>query len=144
GSSLVWAQEAAIWLFVYIIFLGLPLAQRRQRRIALTMLVDRLPRRLSRLTAILSDAILGYVTLMLLLASLELMQRIGGTSPALLLPVWLKFVFIPIGCTASLLFIALQGFEQGETPWRGPLGLLLAGLFYLLLQELQVAGLAGH
>lgn len=144
GSALIWAQEAAIWLFVYLIFLGLPLAQRRQGHIALTMLVDRLPPRLFGLAAVLIDAILGYVTLMLLLASLELMQRIGGTSPALLLPVWLKFLFIPLGCAVSLLFITLQGFERGELRWRGPLGLLLAGLSYLLLQELQVVELAGH
>ena len=143
GSSLIWAQEAAIWLFVYLIFLGIPLAQRRQSHVALTMLLDHLPPRLHSLAGILIDAVIGYVTLVLLVASLELMQRIGGTSPTLLLPVWLKFVFIPLGCAASLLFIALQGFEQKGSPWHGPLGLLLAGLAYLLLNELALLTLAG-
>lgn len=144
GSSLVWAQEAAIWLFIYLIFLGMPLAQRRQGHVALTMLADRLPPRLQGLVAILIDAILGYVILVLLLASLALMQRIGGTSPALLLPVWLKFLFIPLGAAASLLFIALEGFARRKAPWRGPLGLLLSGLAYLLLQETALVDLGGQ
>src|SRR5690625_1260610 len=135
ASSLAWAQEAAIWLFIYIIFLGLPRAQRRERHIALTFLVDRLPPRWRAAAAILADAMLGYVTIMLLFAALELMQRIGGTSPALLLPIWLKFIFIPVGCAASLLFLVFKGSEQGDAPWRGALALLLALLFYLLWQE---------
>src|SRR5690554_2468327 len=141
GTSLVWAQEAAIWLFIYIIFLGLPLALRARQHIALTLLRDRLPPAWRPALAILIDGIVAYVTLMLLIAGLELMQRIGGTSPALLLPVWLKFVFIPLSCLASLLCIALAGFERGIARWQGPLSLLLGALLYLLLHQLEAVSL---
>lgn len=141
GTSLVWAQEAAIWLFIYIIFLGLPLALRTRQHIALTLLRDRLPPAWRPALAILIDGIVAYVTLMLLIAGLELMQRIGGTSPALLLPVWLKFLFIPLSCLASLLCIALAGFERGIARWQGPLSLLLGALLYLLLHQVEAVSL---
>ena len=48
---------------------GHPLAQRRQSHVALTMLLDHLPPRLHSLAGILIDAVIGYVTLVLLVAS---------------------------------------------------------------------------
>lgn len=136
GRSLVWAEEAGIWLFVSIVFLGLPLAQRAGLHLSLTLLVAALPPRPRRAAALLADAVQVFVTLMLLFAGLEIMRRIGGTSPALLLPVWLKFLFLPLGCAASLLCVALGGLERGRAPWRGPLALLLGALLWLLVQGL--------
>lgn len=144
GYSLIWAQEAAIWLFVSIIFLALPLAQRAGLHLSLTVLVERLPDAWQRGNAVLVDALLAGVTLMLLLASLDSMARIGGISPALGLPLWLKYWSVPLGCGASLIFIACRGVEGRWPLWHGPLALALGGLLYLTIIEWQWLTLTGY
>ncbi len=141
GNSLIWAQEAGIWLFITIIFLGIPLAHRARLHLSLNVVVDKLPAAVRRWTDLLVDVVLTAVTLMLLLAGFDLMERIGGTSPALGVPLWLKFAGIPLSCAASLIYIAGRGVEGHSPLWHGPLALVLGGLLYLTINEWQLLAL---
>ncbi len=141
SNSIVWAQEAGIWLFIYIIFLGIPLAHRARLHLSLTLFVEMLPPRLRRVTDIFGDVIIAYVTVMLFVAGLDLMARIGGTSPALGVPIWVKFALIPFSCAVSLLYILLRGLEGRWPVWHGPVAILLSGVLYLTINHWQLFSL---
>ena len=48
GSPLVWSEELARYLYIWVCFLGAPVALRRGNHIAITLFVDLLPRKLAR------------------------------------------------------------------------------------------------
>ena len=58
GNSLSWSEELGKFLFVWISWLGISLAQRKGEHIKITMLTDRLPFRVAQVVNILSDIIL--------------------------------------------------------------------------------------
>lgn len=141
GNSLIWAQATGIWLFVYIVFLGIPLAHRSESHLALTLVIDWLPATGRRVVDLLIDTIVAYVTIMLCVAALHLMERIGGTNLALGLPIWLKFTFIPLGCAASLIHIFFRGLEGRWPLWHGPMAVVLGGALYVVLDAWQLVTL---
>ena len=58
NNSLSWSEELGKFLFVWISWLGISLAQRKGEHIKITMLTDRLPFRTAQAVNILSDIIL--------------------------------------------------------------------------------------
>jgi tripartite ATP-independent transporter DctM subunit len=135
--SLTWASEVAIWLFIYIIFLGIPLAERAQMHPSITLLVDRLPPRTQRAVKGVAHVLSAYTVIMLLFGSQTLLAAIGGTDSAIGAPVWLKFVMIPFASAVALLYIALAGFaEAGPARWTGVAEVAGAALLYLLVNAL--------
>jgi TRAP-type C4-dicarboxylate transport system permease small subunit len=52
GSPLVWSEEVARYLYIWVCFLGAPIALRRGNHIAITLFVDWLPAKLTRGIAI--------------------------------------------------------------------------------------------
>lgn len=135
GHSLVWAQEAGIWLFIYIIFLGIPLAHRARSHLSLTLFVDMLPVSVRRVTDLLGDVVIAYVTIMLFLAGLDVMERIGGVSPALGVPIGVKYMLIPLSCAVSLVYILFRGTEGNWPLWHGPVAVALGVLLYFVVNE---------
>jgi tripartite ATP-independent transporter DctM subunit len=134
GGALVWAQEAAIWLFIALIFLGMPLAHRHRQHLALTVFIHRLPTPLRHGSVLCVDAVVTCVTFMLLFGGVDLITRIGGISPALGVPLWLKFALIPLSAGISVLYIAGRGIDSDQPLWHGPVALLSGGLLYLAVQ----------
>ena len=134
-ASLTWSLEAAQWLFIAVILIGVPLAHRTRTHLLITVLVDRLPRRERLFAAFLSDVIVACTTIMLLLGGWTLISVMGGTNVALGLPAWGRFVPIPVSCAIGLLYVALRGFDEGEARWRGPLAILAgAGLAFVMTE----------
>jgi len=138
GGGIFWASEAALWLFIYLVFLGIPLAQRDRMHLSITLLVDHLPPPLMRACAFLSDVVVAYTTILLFFATADLMQRIGGASPALQLPLWLRFVMIPLACGLSLLQLGLRDIEERDRAWLPVLAIAIGALLYLGINEAGV------
>ena len=57
NNSLYWSAELGKFLFVWISWLGISIAQRKGEHIKITMLVDRLPYRVAQLFNVISDVI---------------------------------------------------------------------------------------
>lgn len=149
GRSLMWSLEAARWLFIAVILLGVPLAHRLRMHLKLSMLVDLLPGP-GRLTAeIVANVIVAWTTIVLLFGGLTLMQTIGGTNVSLGLPQWARFIPVPVACGLALVYMALQGLDEGRHPWMGIVSIAIAGGIYFfgqdtisgLLQSFNPAGL---
>lgn len=133
--SLIWAAESARWLFIYIIFLGIPLAERASMHLAITMLVERLPSRPRAIVEAIGKVVVAYTIILMLFSSQTLIETIGGTNFALSMPAWLKFVMIPIAAGVALIYLALEGFEKRTSRWRGFAQVAVAAAIYLVFNH---------
>lgn len=143
GASLVWSLDAARWLFVAVIMLGVPLAHRMRMHLLVSVLVDRLPRPARIAAGVASDVVTAYTTIALLAGGFTLLAVIGGTNATLRLPEWVRFAPVPVSCTLGLVYLALRGLDEGERVWQGPLAIALAGLAWFLLGDGFRAAVAG-
>jgi len=143
GNSFIGALDAARWLFIAVILLGVPLAHRARAHMEITVLVDQLPPPGRRVAAFLSSLIISWTTLLLMFGGMELMSKIGGINVSLHLPQWTPYLAIPISCTLGLIYLALRGFEENDARWDGLCALIAAFVIYFLLQEKVVDLLSG-
>lgn len=141
--SLTWGNEAAIWLFVGVIFLAVPLAHRTRTHLSIEFLVDRLPGRARRVAAYLSDVLVAYATILLLTGATSLIQLVGGVNYVLGLPSWIKFGVIPVTAALGLVYLALQGIDRGGPAWRGAANIAGALLLYVALHQAGWISLRG-
>jgi len=58
NDSLVWSEELGKFLFVWLSWLGISIGHRRREHIKITLLVDRLPYKLKKVTEVLTELIL--------------------------------------------------------------------------------------
>jgi tripartite ATP-independent transporter DctM subunit len=143
GSSFIGVLDAARWLFIAIILLGVPLAHRSRSHLEIKMLVDKLPPLGQRATIFATNFIVAWTTLLLMFGGIELMSKIGGINVSLHLPQWLPYLAIPISCTLGLIYLALRGFEENVGRWEGLVSLFCAGVVYFFLQDLVIDMLDG-
>jgi TRAP-type transport system small permease protein len=104
NDSLIWAEELARYLFVWLTFLGSAIALRRGLHIGLDLLLNAFPpkgrRALETLITCLICAFLGFV----LYASVMVVQvTMRQRSSALQIPMGLVYLAIPVGCSLMLL-----------------------------------------
>ncbi|MBN9499373.1 MAG: TRAP transporter large permease subunit [Alphaproteobacteria bacterium] len=131
AASLTWTGEAGQWLFIYLIFLGVPLAHRSRLHIAIGGFEKLLPPRARKIHQVLIDAAVAYTTIVLMTGAQELLDLIGGKSTALALPAWLQYAGIPASCVAGLLYIALRDLDRDAGRYLGALGVALGAAFHL-------------
>jgi tripartite ATP-independent transporter DctM subunit len=133
NNSFTWTAETGQWLFIYLIFLGIPLAHRMRMHIAVGVLQKALPRSMQQAHQVMVDGLVAYTTLAVLFGAKDLIGLIGGTSTALGIPSWLQYAGIPVSCVLGLLYIALRDLDAERGRWVGGAGVLLGVLLYLAL-----------
>jgi tripartite ATP-independent transporter DctM subunit len=143
NSSLTWAAEAAQWLFVAIIFLAIPLAHQARLHISVTLLVDRLPRRWRTVALVIAEVVVAYTTIMLFFGGRELIEAIGGTNHVLGLPVWVKFVVIPVSCVCAMLFLAFADHRPKTPRWTGLAAICAGAALYVIINVYGLVPLRG-
>ncbi len=143
SQSFVGSLDAARWLFIAIILLGVPLAHRMRTHLVITIFVDALPKPARRIATFLADFIVAYSTVMLMAGGATLISVIGGTNVTLKLPQWFPYAAIPISCFLGLVYLLLRGLDEGKEPLHGPLAIGCAVVVYLFFQDTLVSALAG-
>ena len=105
-SPLVWAEEASVFLMIWISFVGSGLAIRDGAHIAMNLLYDRLPPLWSRIVLAASClAILAFLGV-LFWQGLLLALFVGDQpSPALRIPMTWPYLIIPIGAAFMIVEI---------------------------------------
>jgi tripartite ATP-independent transporter DctM subunit len=141
SASLTWTAEAGQWLFIYLIFLGVPLAHRGRLHIAIVGIDRLLSPALKRMHQLLVDAAVAYATIVLMFGANELIGLIGGRSTALALPAWLQYAGIPASCAAGLIYIALRDLDRDDDRFLGAFGVALAALVYWALDVARLVQL---
>jgi TRAP-type C4-dicarboxylate transport system permease small subunit len=116
GTSLAFAEEVSGFLIVFVTFLGIGYAAARRRHIRMTVLSELLPenasRRLDRVVAMTTAALLFVLTYLGLSYALGTMRTLGSVSPVLGVPLWIVFLSAPLGFFlggVQYLLIALRG-----------------------------------
>lgn len=97
-APLVWTEEASIFLMIWMAFVGTGVAARRGSHIAMTLLVEHLPTRLSRALIFFSQlAVLAFLLLVVWQGWLLAKSAEGVRSPALGMPMKWPYLTIPLG-----------------------------------------------
>ncbi|MBI4011522.1 MAG: TRAP transporter small permease [Candidatus Rokubacteria bacterium] len=104
SSGLVWGEEAARYLMVWGVMLGIAVAYRARGHIAITMLIDTVPSRFARPAALACHALTLAAAAMLAFSGVVLTTFLGAiVAPATGLPMSWIYASVPVG--AGLLFI---------------------------------------
>jgi len=114
-SSIAWSEEVSIWLFLCIIFLGLPLSVSREMGLSLGGLAARLSGTPLAVLHLVNDTIVAYVLVLLLTGAWDVVGLIGGVTPVLSLPAWIPYVVLVANAAATLVFLAIKPGPRGGT-----------------------------
>jgi tripartite ATP-independent transporter DctM subunit len=131
NASFTWTAETAQWLFIYLIFIGVPLAHRFRMHIAIDVMHNVMPVSLKQAHQVLVDALVAYTTIALMFGARQLISMIGGMSTAIPFPNWLQYAGIPVSCAVGLVYLALRDLEASGGRWCGVVGVVVGALLYV-------------
>lgn len=100
GHSLYFTNELNEFLIVLITFVGLGYAARKGRHIRMSAIYDQLPDIGKKILMILIAAVTGAVMFVLAWYSYEYVSRVarlGRVTPALQMPLYITYLWIPLG-----------------------------------------------
>lgn len=106
------AGEIARFIFIWVIFLGAALAHLHNEHIAVSLLVERLPRSAQRVMVVLQELIILVVVVALLLSARQVMAISPGSSPLLDVPLQLINFAVPF-CAALMALITVYRIVVG-------------------------------
>ena len=106
NASLSWTEEAARFLTIWTVFLGVAIALRTKSLIAVEVVVQFVPQKIEKLFKVIvllfSMFLVGY----LILLGIELcVDAANQDSTALGIPMWIPYASIPVGSFFTLLNI---------------------------------------
>ncbi len=133
NASLPWPEELAQVLFVWSVFLGLAVLTHRDRHIAISLFVPKLPPRVQAWHGAMLRAAAALACIVMVVHGIDFMNRTMQVLPALRLPLRYLFMAVPAGGALALVFLAAP--LPGRPAWSG-LAALVAGLAaYYALRE---------
>jgi len=122
NNSLSWSEEAAKYLFVWLIWLGTSIAARDNSHIALELVIGRVKGRARIIMDIVIKLIWGAMCVFLLVNGIEVVQSMigrGKTASAMpWLRVWVVYVAIPFSQGVLGLRLLAQIVEDGKKLFR--------------------------
>lgn len=98
--ALTWAEEFCRFMWIWSVFMSLPFTIRKGSMLRVNVLVDLLPQTVRKIINILVDIVTGIAMGILLYHSVGVIDKIrlsGETSPAMLWPMWIVYIFMFIG-----------------------------------------------
>jgi TRAP-type transport system small permease protein len=111
GSPLVWSEELARYLYIWVCFLGAPIALRRGNHIAITLFIDWLPSK-----AVRAIVVFWHVVAFLFLVELAIQGAIltarSHTLIAITLPIPWSLIYVVVPISAILMLL-----ETAEAIW---------------------------
>jgi C4-dicarboxylate transporter DctQ subunit len=103
---LIWSEELSILVFIYLGFIGIGVAYAQGRHLYVDALLVTLPKSIRR---VIEGIALGFSCVFLLVVIVQMIKvmlvtsKVGITTPALLLPMIVIYVSLPIGCLLFLI-----------------------------------------
>lgn len=137
GTGIVGIEDAGIWLHVALIAFGAPLALDSALSMRLDIATRHFGRRGLVAAGVLADVFTVLSGLVLAFGGGRIVQLLGGVSPTLGLPEWVRFALLGLGGALVLLVVALRRLGEGRAGELA-LALCLGGALYLAVPTLQV------
>ena len=104
--SIPWTEELSRYLMIWTSFFAFGVAYRRGELILVRLLIDRLPPKLIRLAAFVSNLLCSFFLVLVIVYGWRLcLANSSQVSPAARIPMSFIYSAIPVGCTICLLFI---------------------------------------
>lgn len=128
NTGLLGSEELATWLFVALIAFGAPLAINSALAMRLDLITSRLPPSGQRVAAIAADIFTLMSGLILSFGSARIATLLGGISPTLGLPEWIRFGFLGVGGFFIIVVLCLQRISDNKYP-----DLIIAGALSAVL-----------
>ena len=98
NAPLSWVEEATVYLMIWMAMIGCGIAVRRGAHVAMTVVVEKLPRRFTRVMAPCSQLAMFTFLLVVAWQGLLLAMSVANTySPALGLSIMWPYLSVPVG-----------------------------------------------
>ena len=107
NASFTWTEEFGSLAFIWLTFVGMAAGHRDEQHVAISLFEGNRDGLVHAARRVLTDLVVAYTTLWLFYGGLELVESIGGTSPALGWSNAIKYIVVPAGCLISLAYIVL-------------------------------------
>lgn len=111
GSPLVWSEEASRYLYIWVCYLGAPIALRRGNHIAITLFVDWLPPKVVRAVSVFWHVVAFLFLIELAIQGAILAAR-SHTLIAITIPVPWSLIYVVVPISAVLMML-----ETAEAVW---------------------------
>lgn len=111
NNSLTWSEEFVRYLYIWLCWIGVSLAERRNEHIRLTILTDTFPKKAQEWVDILVSVILVVISGWLIYQGVLLgihLKAAGAISTALKLPMYLVYISMPTGCLLFAIRVAVK------------------------------------
>jgi len=97
GSSLSWSEEAARYLFIWIIMLGVSVGVKESFHVAVTIIIKRLPRAPRIVSNIIFSLLLGVMALVMIKYGYSLTNQVAiQLSPAIRISMYWIYLSVPV------------------------------------------------
>ena len=116
NTGLLGSEELGTWLYVALIAFGAPLAINSALAMRLDLVTSRLSPAGQRAAAIFADSFTLMSGLILSFGSARIAVLLGGISPTLGLPEWIRFGFLGLGGFFILIVLGLQRISENKWP----------------------------
>ena len=100
NNSLSWSEELVRYVYIWLCWVGVSLAERRNEHIQLTFITDRFPQKTQKVIGICVSLILIVLSCWLIYQGVMLVDTLrdaGSTSIALKIPMHLVYLSMPVG-----------------------------------------------
>ncbi len=134
-TGFVGSEELAIWLHVALIAIGAPLSLGSALAMRLDVFVRLLPQRSAPVIQPLADIFSVVASLILVSGGAKILIMLGGTSPTLGLPEWIRFAFLGAGGALVLMVLVLRRFVEGHA-FGALASILLGSAIYIVVPEI--------
>lgn len=114
NTGLSGAEDLGIWLHVALIGIGAPLTLNTALAMRVDVFVRCFSTRMKTAAACLADVFTILASLILIFGSARVATMLGGISPTLGLPEWIRFAFLGMGGAFVLIVLALQRLADGK------------------------------
>lgn len=112
NNSLTWSEELGRYIFVWITFIGLPVALKRGAHVAIDLLLKKSKGHFHMAILIINYTIIGAIGLLIAYSGIRLFQvGVGQISSAMLVPMQYVYIIIPFS-GLMLAFFALTTFLE--------------------------------
>ena len=114
NSPLTWSEELAVFVMIWLTFIGSLICMRDKEHIEVTILVDHLPRPLQRIVVAFSRLASVFFLLVVAYYGFELvMENMTVTSPANKISMGLVYTIIPLS-SLGMVFYLVKAIAKGE------------------------------
>lgn len=114
NSPLTWSEELAVFVMIWLTFIGSLICMRDKEHIEVTILVDHLPRPLQRIVVAFSRLASVFFLLVVAYYGFELVvENMTVTSPANKISMGLVYTIIPLS-SLGMVFYLVKEIAKGE------------------------------